>query len=419
MDKATARQELLHKYMPVVRDYFTADKKAASIEDLNKFMPQSPYILYVHLPFCDNICRDCTYRRDSKLEDIEKYCDILIKEIELLGNSTAKERGKATAIYFGGGTPSLIPIKTLTKIIEKLKHYFFNDYMPEMSLEINPSSYDRGNLDAYRDLGINRLSLGIQSFHDAPLKEMGRTYTADLARTVVQETADAGWNFNIDLIFGFDAQTPQMFYDDVDYAINNGVSHIATYNLLRRMSHDKKEKLLSDQSDIYYHIRNVFKKAGFIQYFINEFARNKDSICEYTNGRLVLPRTENLCFGTAGEGGTKAGGIYKKYNGRKSYMESIEKGVIPAFFIKTNDPHIPLTVLLMDMMRGMEKMDTNMFKQQFGVDPTEIEFIKDLEKYGFINIDDDTHTKTINMNEEYLFEYNAFYNDIKYFEFVD
>ena len=413
MEKAIARQKLLQKYIPIVRDYFTTNRRPASIEDLCKFMPSGGYTIYVHVPFCENICRDCPFETDSNVEGIEKYCDYLIKEIELLGSCAANEEAKLTAIYIGGGTPSLLPVNTLTKIMEKLKHHFIKDHAPEISLEMNPSSFELSKLAAYRDLGINRLSLGVQSFNEAPLKEMGRTYTVDTARYAVQEIAKAGWNFNIDLMYGFDVQTPQIFYDDVDYAINCGVNHIATYSLIRSMSQDKKERALSDQSEMYCHIRTVFEKAGFINYFISEFARSEDAICHYTNGRFELPRKENLCFGTSGNGGLKTAGIFRKFKGRDNYMQSIEKGIFPAFLLHCDDPHIPLTLFLMNMLRSTGRMDSAMFKQQFGVDPTEIEFIRDLEKYGFINIEDELLTQKISINEDYSFQYNAFYNDIR------
>ncbi len=414
MEKTIARQRLLGKYIPFVKKFFTTNKKAVSAEDLCKFMPTSGYTIYVHIPFCENVCRDCPFSRDSDLEGIEKYCDYLIREIELLGNCTTNREAQVASIYFGGGTPSLVPVNTLTKIMKKLKDYFIKDQVPEISLEVNPSSFELSNLAAYRDMGINRLSLGIQAFHEAPLKEMGRTYSVDMAKYIVKEIAKAGWNFNIDLIYGFDAQTPQMFYDDVEYAINNDVSHIAAYSLMRSMSPDKKERALSNQSEMYYHVKAVFEKAGFINYFISEFARSEDTICHYTNGRFVLPRKQNLCFGTSGDGGTQRAGIYKKFSSRDRYMQNIEEGVFPAFVYQCDDREVPLTLFLMNMLRSTGKMEAALFKQQFGVDPTEIEFIKDLRKYGFISIEGEPPTQKISINEDYSFQYNAFYNDIRF-----
>jgi len=205
-----------------------------------------------------------------------------------------------------------------------------------------------------------------------------------------------------------------MFYDDVDYAIGSGVSHIAAYNLHRSMSRDEKERALSDQSEMYYYIRTVFEKAGFINYFISEFARSEDTICRYTNLRFELPRRENLCFGTSGNGGLKNAGIFKKFTGMDSYMKSIDKGAFPAFFFHSDDPRIPLTLFLMNMLRSTGKIDSALFKQQFGMDPTEIEFMRDLEKYGFILIEEDLLSKKISVNEDFSFQYNAFYNDIRY-----
>jgi coproporphyrinogen III oxidase-like Fe-S oxidoreductase len=164
---------------------------------------------------------------------------------------------------------------------------------------------------------------------------------------------------------------------------------------------------------MYYHIRTVFEKAGFINYFISEFARSEDTTCHYTNGKFELPKKENLCFGTSGSGGSRTAGLFKKFKGRDSYMQSIEKGVFPAFLFHSDDPHIPLTLFLMNMLRYTGKMDAAMFKQDFGVNPTEIEFMRDLEKYGFINIEDELLTQKISINEDYSFQYNAFCNDMR------
>ena len=115
MEKAIAREKLIQKYAPIIRDFYKTLVKAATGEDLGKFIPARSYLIYVHIPFCTNICRDCNYSRDSNVKDIEEYCDWLIKEIELLGSYTAI-KSNPTAIYFGGGTPSLLPLNTLAWI---------------------------------------------------------------------------------------------------------------------------------------------------------------------------------------------------------------------------------------------------------------------------------------------------------------
>lgn len=407
MEQSIARQKILEKMTPKAHGFYSDVNSATSTDDFKRLLPQMPYMIYVHIPFCDAVCRDCVYSKSTNVKEIKIYADYLIREIELLGSYKMKRKAKPVTIYFGGGTPSLLPLNSLKKIMEKLKEYFIKDANPEVTLEVNPSSFDLSKMDEYRDLGINRLSIGVQSFDDVVLKEMGRTYTSDQVKNVLKKTTEAGWKYNIDLMYGFDSQTPQMFYDNVDYAINSGVSHIATYNLVRKMSHEERERIFIKQSDMYYHILEKFRKAGFIQYSVNEFARNKDSICKYTHDRSHLPMKENISFGVGAHGGTKGGGTYEKFRGRKTYMNYIDKKIPPVYFIKREDPEI----IALDVLRAL-KMNSVIFKGQFGIDPTKLDFIKDLEKYGFIKIANKILTKKITVNEDYFFQYNLICSDI-------
>ncbi|MDD5487136.1 MAG: radical SAM protein, partial [Dehalococcoidales bacterium] len=159
--------------------------------------------LYIHVPFCLQKCSYCSFvSYTGRLQDAERYVQTVINEI-------SKRAGgrKVKSIYFGGGTPSLIPANLLERLMENLKDYYSQGEAIEVSLEVNPGAVNEEYLKAIKSYGINRLSIGVQSLDNKELGRLGRLHDTSAAVKVMKSARSAGFdNINIDLIYGIPGQ---------------------------------------------------------------------------------------------------------------------------------------------------------------------------------------------------------------------
>ena len=159
-------------------------------------MPES---LYIHIPFCIKKCLYCDFLSVTYNEALAKaYTDALCKELVL-----KKElAGELKTIYIGGGTPTILPDECFNKLFGCLKENFKFSDLPEITAEANPGTVDESKIDAMLSLGVNRISIGVQSFNDAELKTLGRIHTSDEALKAIELVKNSGINnFSIDLIY--------------------------------------------------------------------------------------------------------------------------------------------------------------------------------------------------------------------------
>ena len=228
--------------------------------------------VYVHFPFCKRRCAYCDFFSDTRDALIPRYVDALCSQIE--HRDAVK---KADSVYFGGGTPSLMDPKSLEKIMNAIGSHF--DLTPdcEITLEANPSSADEKKLAAYRSLGVNRLSLGIQSFDDRELKAVGRLHDSLTARLAIKAARKAGFErLSVDLIYGLPYQTMESFMRSLGEAARSGADHLSCYCLTLRENSPLLGLPLPDeelQREMYLYCCEYLEKAGFGQYEISNFAR--------------------------------------------------------------------------------------------------------------------------------------------------
>ena len=186
--------------------------------------------LYIHSPFCERKCLYCDFYSVAGIESVEDFLAALVREIALRGerHSTAAYE----TVFFGGGTPSLLTPQQLGSILARLHRAFRIPSDAEITLEANPGTVTRATLTAFRALGVNRLSVGVQSFHDHELAFLGRTHDSAEARQCVSDARDAGFeNIAMDLIYSIPGQT----LPDWDASLRMGIGlhpqHIAAYSL--------------------------------------------------------------------------------------------------------------------------------------------------------------------------------------------
>ena len=187
--------------------------------------------LYVHIPFCERKCLYCDFYSVTDTERVEDFLAALAKEIALL-----KDRSKGATfetIFFGGGTPSLLTPAQVGSILSHLRTTFRITPDVEVTLEANPGTVTAEKLRAIRSLGINRLSIGIQSFHDQELKALGRIHDREEAFRCIEHARAAGFdNISLDLIYSIIGQTLPEWEDTLRIAVDLAPQHIAAYSLI-------------------------------------------------------------------------------------------------------------------------------------------------------------------------------------------
>lgn len=186
--------------------------------------------LYIHIPFCIKRCTYCDFitHTDNSNELIEKYVENLCNEIK----SYKSHNLTLGTVFFGGGTPSVLRIDLLAKIFDAINFTFTVPQNIEITIEINPINLNRGNLKKYLSLGINRLSMGVQTFNDTLLKEINRNHSVEDIYKTYNSARDAGFkNFSLDLIFGLPNQKTDVWIDTLHKTVALNSEHISLYCL--------------------------------------------------------------------------------------------------------------------------------------------------------------------------------------------
>ncbi len=238
--------------------------------------------LYLHIPFCTAKCGYCDFNSYAGHEHlIPSYTQTLLHEAELWCN-TAHGRPVAT-IFFGGGTPSLLPMGDVRVIMDGLRRVF--DVAPdaEVTLEANPGSLDEPYLRELLALGINRLSIGVQSFHDDELRALDRIHSAEDAREAYRAARAAGfYNVNLDLIFGLPEQPIERWQQSVEEALGLGPEHLSLYALTVEEGTPLARDVASGrtpapdpdaQADQFEWTQERLARAGYEHYEISNWAR--------------------------------------------------------------------------------------------------------------------------------------------------
>jgi len=243
----------------------------------------SPRGLYLHIPFCKSKCPYCDfYSRPGRESEIPAFVEALLKEIKLYGGRIDKIQPLAT-IFFGGGTPSLLTGTQLEKILAAIGDQFSISPNAEISLEANPGEINREKLKSYHELGINRLSLGCQSFNDEQLKFLQRIHTAETALKSYAAARSAGFgNINIDLIFNIPGQTEDDWENDLLKAVELAPDHISAYSLTLESGTPLFKRVRTGQvcmpgeaadAKLFTMTREVLRRAGYEAYEVSNFAK--------------------------------------------------------------------------------------------------------------------------------------------------
>lgn len=233
--------------------------------------------IYVHLPFCRVRCSYCAFAISTDLGKEEQYVEALLREME--GRRVAGAR--MDTLYFGGGTPSKTAPSSLARIAQAARDYYGSDIL-EFTIEANPEDVTPDSIAAWRDIGASRLSIGVQSFHDAELFPLGRGHSRQLAIDAVSRAVDAGFHTNLDLIIGLPGQTRDSFRESMRTAASLGTGHLSIYMLdleegsvLEKQVRFGRVRIPEDEAigTLYLDAIELAAQAGLEHYEISNFAR--------------------------------------------------------------------------------------------------------------------------------------------------
>ena len=327
---------------------------------------------YIHIPFCKSKCKYCSFVSFSNQNPNEKkqYVDKLIKEIL---HFYQKEQLKT--LYLGGGTPSLLEIEDIKRIFTCFN--FENNY--EATIEINPETVDFEYLKSLKGIGLNRISVGVQSFNDKILKNIGRIHSSQKAKEVIVLAQKAGFkNISVDFIYGLPNQTLEDFISDLKTAIDYEIQHISLYGLKIEencyfYSH-MPENLPDDdtQADMYLAAIETLEKAGFEHYEISNFSLKN---LESKHNLNYWNNCEYYGFGAAAHGyinGTR----YANFKDLKKYQANFKQKEIK----NTLTPKEQLEETIFLGFRKSEGINVKKINEKFKID-FEKNFKNTLAKY--------------------------------------
>ncbi|MDO4690330.1 MAG: radical SAM family heme chaperone HemW [Fusobacterium sp.] len=237
------------------------------------------YNTYVHIPFCEKKCNYCDFTSFKFAENLSlKYVNYLLKEIELYKKKydlTVKQ----DTIYFGGGTPSLLSIDELKRILANFNY----DTNTEITIEVNPKTVNKEKLKKYKELGINRLSIGVQTFNNKFLKKLGRVHSSSEAEKIYCDAREVGFeNISIDLMFSLPAQTLEDLERDLNKLFSLKTEHFSIYSLIWEEGTEFYKELIIGklketenelEAQMYEKIIELAEKNGYKHYEISNFSK--------------------------------------------------------------------------------------------------------------------------------------------------
>ena len=242
--------------------------------------------LYIHIPFCASRCIYCGFYSTTRLDLRQQYVDALIRELVEVGKSKMLKDDSISTVYLGGGTPSQLTIPQLHQLLDAIYIYNKVESGAEVTIEMNPDDVSVPYADTLRQLGINRVSMGAQTFDDERLRWLNRRHTvAQVGQAVTILRAAGIRNISIDLMYGFPDETIDDFVRDIDEAIKLDVEHISAYCLmieegteLYRRYGDKRVREYDDSKEeterkMYELLIDKLTAAGYEHYEISNFAR--------------------------------------------------------------------------------------------------------------------------------------------------
>ena len=345
--------------------------------------------LYIHIPFCKQACHYCDFHFSTNLQLMEVMMDSITVELKLRKDYL---KGEAVdTVYFGGGTPSLVPAEYLEKILDQIAQ-LFPGRKQEVTLEANPDDLNPQALANWKSLGIDRLSLGIQSFQDQILKAYNRAHTSKEAKQAIQLARAAGFEkFSIDLIYGYPHSDHRLWQLDLKEALRLDPGHLSAYSLTIEPkttfgNWTKKGKFSPAEDEFvaqqFEWLQERCDKAGYLQYEISNFSRPNQAAIHNSN---YWKRSPYLGIGPSAH---SFDGSSRGFNpsSNASYTKALSAGALP-FVLEQLTPTESINEEILTGLRTSWGLDTGSLEDRYHLDILEIKKgpISKLTELGMIH----------------------------------
>lgn len=344
--------------------------------------------IYVHIPFCKQKCYYCDFiSYANKEEKTKEYVKCIQKEIEIESKKYSKDEYEITTIYFGGGTPSYISAIYIENIINVIKLNYNVKDNAEITIEINPGTVNEEKILIYEKIGINRVSIGLQSTNNKLLKQIGRIHTYEEFLNCYKLVSKSKINsINVDLMLALPNQTIEDLEESLQKVINLKPNHISLYSLILEEG-TKLEKMVSEnivklpeedmEREMYWKTKRILEKNGYNHYEISNFAKEGYKSKHNMN---CWSQKEYLGFGVAAHSYVNR----KRYcntNNIEEYISNIKKGKIEnnRTVCEIQNKIDEQKEFMMLGLRKIDGIDIQEFKNKFVENPIYV-FHKELEK---------------------------------------
>ena len=326
--------------------------------------------IYIHIPFCVRKCAYCDFYSETQLGLIPDYIKALEKEM----TQRAVPDAPVDTVYMGGGTPSLLDIKQVELILGMIRDRVCVSPDAEITMEINPGTVDSGYLAGLTGAGVNRLSIGVQSFNDSKLVFLNRIHNADEAIRTIEYAGKAGFeNISIDLIYGVPGETRASWIKDLKKALETGVSHISAYMLTLEAGTPLAEQMKqgrfipfdSDMMSLFFKMTSRYlNQAGFEQYEISNFSKKRRYRSRHNSKYWAL--IPYMGFGAAAH---SYDGTARSWNHKsiEKYMAGLSSGLTGVEDQETLTLEQKLTEFIMLRLRTLEGIDLKEFQERFHI----------------------------------------------------
>ncbi|MDH6355344.1 oxygen-independent coproporphyrinogen-3 oxidase [Dysgonomonas sp. PH5-45] len=327
--------------------------------------------IYIHVPFCKTRCIYCDFFSQTDMGVRRQYVDAVCREAELRKDYMKNE--PVETIYFGGGTPSQLNVNEIGDILKAIKSQFDLTALPEITIEANPDDLNPDYLSAIKNLGINRISIGIQSFNDKELSFLNRRHSAQQAIKAVEQSKEAGFsNISIDLIYGLPNQTLDIWKANLEQAVELNVRHISAYHLIYEEGtalHDLQQagKITSVDEETSVQMFSVMidrlREAGYMHYEISNFAK-PDFYSRHNSS--YWQGTAYLGLGSAAH---SFNGENRSFNVASiaRYLQGIDEGK-PYVEVESLDRDTRYNEFILTGLRTMWGVDLNELVKRFGAE---------------------------------------------------
>ena len=366
-----------------------------SAGDLMIALPAAPPLsLYIHIPWCIQKCPYCDFNSHAAPEKLseDSYVDALLLDLD--GDLALVKDRELISIFIGGGTPSLFSGESIARLLDGIRARLAWSAGIEISMEANPGAVDQEHFQAYRKAGVNRLSIGAQSFATEQLQTLGRIHGPDEIEAAVESARSAGFeNLNLDIMYGLPEQSLEDAVNDVQKAISLVPQHISYYQLtIEPNTRFYSTPPLTPEDDLLMDIesrgRELLDRAGYRQYEVSAFAQEG---CECRHNRNYWEFGDYLGIGAGAHGKLSDpanGRIFRtrKTKGPERYMHSTELHNLKIEQVEEKDLALEF---MLNALRLQQGFHPDLFQQRTGLALSMIEFeLNAAKEKGLLEVSD-------------------------------